>query len=469
MRLFTHRTAVAAMPPVPPDEPGATTGWFNQPDPAANTPPSVLTPEIMNAVMAEFKNAIEGANLTLDKNDNGQLLESIRRLGGQRPRAQFWRSLASATSLSLATDYRNANAPGPGVILVDTTTSSGTVILPSINSNYRADRAAQFPLTYKIVKFAAANIVTITANAGDDIIGVAANSITLDIEGDWVEIVAVSLSSNNGCWLVNAAGAALPRKLADAAYNRAIADAYTAAVAADRKSLLPPGSIVFTACANAPTGWLKCDDGFIGPTGTTWPWAQNNYGIGNAHTGSDYAALFAALSDQGLNAVFGTTGNENFIGNSNSSYSSKPSGTAADWWANGSYVMPLPRLRGRTLAAAGNGRGLSSRSPGVLLGEETHSLSIQEMPYHSHNNRLKARANQNNAWVEYANGSSMRTSNSQNQAVSSNNIVLEATPYPNFDGIHYFGEWKQIEDNIGSNWSYTKFQPTSFLNAIIKL
>ncbi|MCX8505974.1 MAG: hypothetical protein ORN98_05095 [Alphaproteobacteria bacterium] len=125
-------------------------------------PPSVLTPEIMNAVMDELKRAIEGANLTLTKNDNGQLLESIRRLGGDvrgiarplwrawgcprtnkmRPRAQFWRSLAGATSLNLAIDYHDANAPGPGVILVDTIITSATVVLPTISANYHADRAA---------------------------------------------------------------------------------------------------------------------------------------------------------------------------------------------------------------------------------------------------------------------------------------------------------------------------------------
>ncbi|MCX8505975.1 MAG: hypothetical protein ORN98_05100, partial [Alphaproteobacteria bacterium] len=124
------------------------------------------------------------------------------------------------------------------------------------------------------------------------------NSITLENEGDWVEIVAVSLSSTNGRWLVNAAGAALPRKLADAAYSRAITDAYTAAIAADKKAQLPVGSVIFTACTIAPAGWLMCDDGFIGPSGTTWSWAQSSYGIGAAHTGSAATGCATRRTDQ---------------------------------------------------------------------------------------------------------------------------------------------------------------------------
>ena len=123
----------------------------------------------------------------------------------------------------------------------------------------------------------------------------------------------------------------------------------------------------------------------------------------------------------------------------------------------------------RYFGSAGSGRGLSSRLPGALLGEETHSLSVQELPFHKHNTRIQIRANQNNDWREYGNGTSLRASNSSNIANSNNNIALEGTNFPSFDGSHYYGEWKQVEDYVGSSWSFTQYQPTSFLNAMIKL
>lgn len=44
----------------------------------------------------------------------------------------------------------------------------------------------------------------------------------------------------------------------------------------------------------------------------------------------------------------------------------------------------LPDLRGRAIVDAGTGSGLSARSLGDSLGEETHTLSQAEMPSHSH-------------------------------------------------------------------------------------
>jgi hypothetical protein len=43
-----------------------------------------------------------------------------------------------------------------------------------------------------------------------------------------------------------------------------------------------------------------------------------------------------------------------------------------------------PDLRGRTLIGAGLGAGLSSRALGQQAGEETHQLTVAEMPSHNH-------------------------------------------------------------------------------------
>lgn len=50
--------------------------------------------------------------------------------------------------------------------------------------------------------------------------------------------------------------------------------------------------------------------------------------------------------------------------------------------SGGSFT--LPDLRGRTVIGAGFGTGLTNRIVGSVGGEETHTLSVLEMPTHSH-------------------------------------------------------------------------------------
>lgn len=51
---------------------------------------------------------------------------------------------------------------------------------------------------------------------------------------------------------------------------------------------------------------------------------------------------------------------------------------------NGSTTFTLPDPRGRALAAMGAGSGLTNRPLGQSVGAETHTLSTNEMPSHSH-------------------------------------------------------------------------------------
>jgi microcystin-dependent protein len=44
----------------------------------------------------------------------------------------------------------------------------------------------------------------------------------------------------------------------------------------------------------------------------------------------------------------------------------------------------LPDCRGRVVGCIGAGTGLTSRTAGTLLGTETHTLTIPEMPSHNH-------------------------------------------------------------------------------------
>jgi microcystin-dependent protein len=54
----------------------------------------------------------------------------------------------------------------------------------------------------------------------------------------------------------------------------------------------------------------------------------------------------------------------------------------------------LPDLRGRNILGAGSGPGLTSRSLGQMGGEEKHTLTINEMPAHTHTQTTRT-GNQN--------------------------------------------------------------------------
>jgi microcystin-dependent protein len=95
------------------------------------------------------------------------------------------------------------------------------------------------------------------------------------------------------------------------------------------------GDLRLSAALAVPSGWLDCDGSFVQQ--------------------ATYPDLFAALG----HAWNGGTD-------------------------PGDGTFKVPDLRGRTLIGAGTGSGLTARALAASGGEESHRLSVAEMPSHAH-------------------------------------------------------------------------------------
>jgi microcystin-dependent protein len=99
----------------------------------------------------------------------------------------------------------------------------------------------------------------------------------------------------------------------------------------DNYMLIPYGTIIQSAAVTVPQGWLLCDGASILKT--------------------IYLNLYNAIG-----YTYGGSGNN----------------------------FNVPDIRGRVAIGTGTGAGLTARTLGNKSGEETHQLSVGEMPSHSH-------------------------------------------------------------------------------------
>lgn len=124
----------------------------------------------------------------------------------------------------------------------------------------------------------------------------------------------------------------------------------------------PTGMIIMTGGAT-PAGYVLCD------------------GASYDGTQSAYSALWAVIG-----TTYGGTGQSSF---------------------------KVPDLRGRSPFGAGTGTGLSARSLGDKGGEERHTLTISEMPAHTHGIQFWGTSGGNYGLVDSINTGSSGYSNTQ--------------------------------------------------------
>lgn len=103
----------------------------------------------------------------------------------------------------------------------------------------------------------------------------------------------------------------------------------------------------------------------------------------------------------------------------------------ATYGGNGTTTFALPDLRGRTAVGAGSGPGLSPYALGQKGGVETGSISMQQMPIHTH--VIGGNISTNPVAIPALNDSATSTepSNVNFPALSEGATVYEATATPN--------------------------------------
>lgn len=122
------------------------------------------------------------------------------------------------------------------------------------------------------------------------------------------------------------------------------------------------GDVKLTYKRTADSGWVLLNDGSIG----------NASSGATTRANADTYDLFKLMWDIPLCTV------QTFAGVN----TSKGSSATKDWAANKRLV--LPKVLGRALGVAGTGEGLTSRSLGETVGNESVKLSIENIPSHSH-------------------------------------------------------------------------------------
>ena len=195
----------------------------------------------------------------------------------------------------------------------------------------------------------------------------------------------------------------------------------------------PSCTVVFTLLSTAPSGWLLFADQTIGDGSSGATYA-------NAASVNVFTALFNNASDTNC-PILDSGGGATTRG---------AQGTAAAAWA-AHCRMTMPVSLGRALAVAGSGSGLTSRAFAKALGEETHTLSVPEVP---------------------SLGVSGSFSGSGDAALSSGNYGSSdaAIGVAVFGGSYPIAVGGSISGTTtGGGGSHNNMQPTTFLNAMVKL
>ena len=130
-------------------------------------------------------------------------------------------------------------------------------------------------------------------------------------------------------------------------------------------------------------------------------------------------------------------------------------------------TFKLPDFRGRVMGAIGQGLSLTNRNAGDSLGAETHTLTQNEMPQHSHTGTTDAsglHSNTTNATGGSSAGLVIKDGNGTPGTIDNNGGEINTSANPialtvNADGTHVH---TFTTNTAGSGHPHNNMQPTLF-------
>jgi hypothetical protein len=131
-----------------------------------------------------------------------------------------------------------------------------------------------------------------------------------------------------------------------------------AVASGDLAAAVPVGVVHSYLGSSAPSGWLMLNGDTLGDASSGATQADNSYSV-------LFQLLWNGMADAQAPVVGG-----------------RGASAAADWVAH--KKITLPDARGRAVVGTGTGASLTARTHGDKGGEETHVLTVNEMPSHTH-------------------------------------------------------------------------------------
>lgn len=208
------------------------------------------------------------------------------------------------------------------------------------------------------------------------------------------------------------------------------------------------GDVKLTFKTVADPGWIMMDDSTIGD-------GSSNATHASAANSALFGVLYNSLSD--ADAPILTSGG--------GATTRGAQGSAATAFAN-HCRLTLSLTLGRALAVAGSGAGLTSRALGHAVGEETHVLSVGELPAHTHNysgTTGTESATHTHGWLGSTSNATFGSGGFAGAAaVTNNNTVAESAAHTH----NYAGS---TDAGTGGAGAHNNIEPRTHLNCMIKL